>query len=338
MTHWANIRPCQQQNPCSHDLALGIACYLRLKGFGAMSLQVLLIYDCLLRLKELLLTKCKILCSTTPSTAPVIFKRKERLERTRAWRFDQRICVNYLYDSVSSQTWTQNCLISSANPLRRKIPELTASDLSLSWPVDSITPHAFHRGEATRLFAKRKHSFAQIKTHDRWKKEGTLYKYIQFAKVLTVEGPVKEDAKSLLQELMESLAYFSTSRKFQWGGKRHSTNITPTDPKTSRKSLYKSLQCKLWIGVTMMVQMSSTAFEAVGGCPLPSSIFLQRGRCLRDCFVSRCVWCTVTEIYNWLPHLTQVFHSSATCIRNGTCFPTGNWTQWMVVTKLETRK
>lgn len=69
MIGWAKVRPIQQKTPCPHDLALGYAYFLRIKGRFDMSCAVLLAFDSYLRHEDLrTLTKRRIIWSPQGAT------------------------------------------------------------------------------------------------------------------------------------------------------------------------------------------------------------------------------------------------------------------------------
>ncbi|MEM7281756.1 MAG: site-specific integrase [Pseudomonadota bacterium] len=202
MSGWDRLRPSQQITPCPHDVALRIAYFLRCEERYAMSLAVLLSFDCHLRVSECLRLKRSDVVFMPPPSQRVILV----LGRCKGGT-NQSVEVRFsLVRELLLRQWdplppSGKLFAFNADSFRKEIHAVFNTHIASPDSTWKITPHSLRHGGATRDFVLKRLSLPDLKDRSRWKNEDTLYNYIQVAKMHMVRVQVKDSVKPALQKL-----------------------------------------------------------------------------------------------------------------------------------------
>lgn len=216
---WSRLRPSQQMTPCPHDLALGIAYFLRLRGNHRMCLAVLLMFDCHLRHEELRsISKRKVIITEDEEARIVLLLAETKTGKNQSVQVRMRLVKTMLLRELEDvQDLDDKLFPFSQDFFRQNIHEIMDQHFPLTDPKSKITPHSFRHGGATRDYMLKRLSLQEIKDRGRWKNDSTLYNYVQVAKSLIVQVTLPEQARMLLKDLNSDIDLYFNVQGFQSG-------------------------------------------------------------------------------------------------------------------------
>jgi len=217
MTHralsgWAKLRPGQHMTPIPHDLALGIAYFLRRRGEPEMALATLLSFDCHLRVNEALrLTKSCVFMEESPSLKVHLVIERHKTGANSSVHIRNKLARTLLVRHLEHLAPRRQKLFQfNEDAYRGAIHAIIKEELPLLDPRFVITPHGLRRGGATRDYQLKRLTIAQIKDRGRWKRDETIYNYVLPAHSLAVQQKYAEKTRRILKRLnSEAGAFFN---------------------------------------------------------------------------------------------------------------------------------
>ena len=184
---WERLQPSVSYPPLTWELACAMAVKATKAGFSAVGLGIVLQFDCLLRISELLALRRQDVIFEGDPTQPAEFKGALLcLRHTKTGR-DQSVTVD---DPDVLRLLRRHCDAlprddSPVFPFRadhyRRVFKRVAASLGLS---PRYVPHSCRHGGATRLFQRNPLSLEAIKLRGRWKSLESAKRYIQQGVVL----------------------------------------------------------------------------------------------------------------------------------------------------------
>ena len=210
---WERLHPSVSYPPLTWELACAMAVKATKAGFSAVGLGIVLQFDCLLRISELVALRRQDVVFEGDPTQPAEFKGALLcLRHTKTGR-DQSVTVQ---DPDVLRLLRQHCdsLPRDDSPLfpfradhYRRIFKRVAASLGLS---PRYVPHSCRHGGATRLFQQNPLALETIKRRGRWKSLESAKRYIQQGVMLlttvTVPRAVAQLGKLFAASLWESIS------------------------------------------------------------------------------------------------------------------------------------
>ena len=210
LSGWAKSRPSQHLTPVPHDLALGIAYFLRRNRKQDMALATLLTFDCHFHVNESLrLTKSCIFMEESPSQKIHIVIERHKTGANSSVHIRNKLVRALLVRHLEHfAPRRQKLFLFSEDAFRGAIHTIMQNDLHLDNPRFVITPHGLRRGGATRDYQLKRLTIAQIKDRGRWKRDETIYNYVLPASSLAVQQSYGEKTKRILERLNSTAGAF----------------------------------------------------------------------------------------------------------------------------------
>ena len=209
LTGWEVLRPSQQTTPCPHDLALAIALTFRSEERFDLSLAVLLCFDTMCRVSEILsLRRIDVIISRPPlRTVALDLGTETKTARGVRESVDvstllvRELLVRYM-KSIPEPPGTKLFSFND-DQFREALKPVTARFFPTSSAPPSILPHSFRHGMATRLAMLKNVDVNHIRLRGRWKdvRERGFRRYLQVAPFLLTQIKTTESAHAYIKEV-----------------------------------------------------------------------------------------------------------------------------------------
>jgi integrase len=174
------LRPAQRHPPLTRALAAAIALKMALRGWQNDAIGVLLSFECLLRINELLGVRNSDVSDTTIVSASGVSTRSVvlRLAYTKTLKnlsvSVRDLAIISLLADLRARTAPSDRLFTSSPVVYRTRFHAACSDLQLS---SSYVPHSLRHGGATELY-EQGWTVANIMVRGRWASEASARRYI----------------------------------------------------------------------------------------------------------------------------------------------------------------
>ena len=209
---WERLHPSVSYPPLTWELCVAMATKATLAGYTAHGVGMLVQFDCLLRLSELVGLRRRDVIFEGSANYPVEFKGALLCLRHTKTGNDQSVTVEHP-DVVRMLRRICSALPTADSPVfpfradnYRRVFKRVAASLGLS---SRYVPHSCRHGGATRLYMRNPLNIEAIKQRGRWKSTESAKRYIQQGQVLlsTVDVPpaVAKLGRALAANLWDSI-------------------------------------------------------------------------------------------------------------------------------------
>lgn len=215
MKGWMNKQPSIPYSPITWEMACVLGIRLSSNGMKRAGIGVLLAFDCLLRLGELLGLKKEDVADDHDQRMGSEHKGMFlRLKQTKTGRNKSVEVLNpqvklLLRDLVNNTAPKQHIFPYSQQTFRRAFKN-AAAEVGLS---DSIVPHSLRHSGATRLYHVCKWEIARIAHHGRWASVESARHYLQQCVALLMAQEVPRTIKLGISIAKDLVLSFSLSQK-----------------------------------------------------------------------------------------------------------------------------